>query len=196
MSIIWRLLFIIFNTCFLVCSCSDNSHEQEMKTNLFRKDTNVTKQETNVTKDFNPQITSMLLETEFISDHNDSGELSLPFPKKQTFEGLRNGSYKEFFTDGNVKEEVIYLHGVQQGSKKIWFANGQVSKMGVMKNDRWHGKYEEWYEDGTPKVIGEYIEGKQHGKWKFFDKEGDALPILQFENGIEMTRKLPSILGN
>jgi antitoxin component YwqK of YwqJK toxin-antitoxin module len=65
-----------------------------------------------------------------------------------------------------------------------------------MKNDRWHGTYEEWYENGSPKLSGQYMDGQQDGEWVFFDKEGNNLPNLNFENGIETTRKLPKLLGD
>lgn len=65
-----------------------------------------------------------------------------------------------------------------------------------MKEDRWHGKYEEWYEEGVPKVLGQYLEGRQDGEWLFFDREGTALPSLFFDNGQEITRKLPKVLSD
>ena len=126
----------------------------------------------------------------FAKDEDVSEDLNLPLPMNQK----SNGLIKEYYEDGSVKEEVFFVNGVKEGSRKIWYANGKISKSGVMKDDRWHGEYKEWYSTGEPKVSGHYFEGKQDGEWKFYDKEGNALPDLFFKNGVETTRKLPSLL--
>ena len=130
----------------------------------------------------------------FAQDNNIREDMKLPLPKKLESLGPRNGLIKDYFEDGSIKEEVNFVDGVKEGSRKVWYANGQVSKSGFMKEDRWHGEYKEWYTTGLPKVSGQYFEGKQDGEWKFYDKEGNALPDLFFKNGVETTRKLPSLL--
>jgi hypothetical protein len=196
MFFVCRLLFIISSVFLFVSGCSDHSHEQEMKTSLLREDANRTNTEIDKPTPLSLEILSFDNKPELLSNHNNRSELDLPVPKAQSFEELKHGVYKEFFPDGKIKEEVMYFKGVQQGPKAIWFSNGQVAKMGEMKDDRWHGKYKEWYQDGTLKLDGQYNEGKQDGKWSFFDKDGEGLPSLQFKDGIEMTRKLPSLLRN
>ena len=103
---------------------------------------------------------------------------------------------KEFFEDGSIKEEIEYLDNIKEGIRRKWHENGKLAKQGSMKEDRWHGKYEEWYEEGVPKVLGQYLEGRQDGEWLFFDREGTALPSLFFDNGQEITRKLPKVLSD
>lgn len=132
----------------------------------------------------------------FAKDEDVSEDLNLPLPMNLKSNSPRNGLIKEYYEDGSVKEEVFFVNGVKEGNRKIWYANGQISKSGVMKDDRWHGQYEEWYPTGEPKVSGHYFEGKQDGDWKFYDKEGKALPDLFFKNGVETTRKLPSLLND
>ena len=46
------------------------------------------------------------------------------------------------------------------------------------------------------KVIGHYVEGKQDGEWLFFDKNGDVLPSIFYENGREVTRDLPKVFDD
>ena len=128
--------------------------------------------------------------------HTNPNDLGLPMPKQTKASGPKNGLIKEYFEDGSIKEEIEYFNGVKEGKRKVWYRSGQLYKSGTMKNDRWHGKYQEWYENGSPKLSGQYMDGQQHGEWVFFDKEGNNLPNLNFENGIETTRKLPKLLGD
>ena len=128
--------------------------------------------------------------------NSSPSDLGLPLPKQTKPSGPKNGLIKEYFKDGSIKEETVYFNGVKEGKRKVWYRSGQLNKSGTMKNDRWHGKYQEWYENGSPKLSGQYMDGQQDGQWVFFDKEGNSLPNLNFENGIETTRKLPSLLGD
>ena len=128
--------------------------------------------------------------------NSSPNDLGLPLPKQTKPSGPKNGLIKEYFEDGSIKEETEYFNGVKEGKRKVWYRSGQLYKSGTMKNDRWHGTYEEWYENGSPKLSGQYMDGQQDGEWVFFDKEGNNLPNLNFENGIETTRKLPKLLGD
>ena len=128
--------------------------------------------------------------------NSSPNDLGLPLPKQTKPSGSKNGLIKEYFEDGSIKEEIEYFNGVKEGKRKVWYRSGQLYKSGTMKNDRWHGTYEEWYENGSPKLSGQYMDGQQDGEWVFFDKEGNNLPNLNFENGIETTRKLPKFLGD
>jgi antitoxin component YwqK of YwqJK toxin-antitoxin module len=132
----------------------------------------------------------------FAKDENVTEYLNLPLRMNLKSNGSSNGLIKEYYDDGSVKEEVFFVNGVKEGSHEIWYANGQISKSGSMKSDCWHGKYQEWYENGSLKLSGHYMDGQQEGQWVFFDKEGNSLPNLNFENGTETPRKLPKLLGN
>ena len=101
-----------------------------------------------------------------------------------------NQTQREFFESGALKEEISYLNGLKHGKRKSWYEGGQLYKEGEMVDDKWDGKYREWYPDGSPKLIGHYTEGKQDGEWLFFDKNGEVLPSLFYENGREVTRDL------
>ena len=128
--------------------------------------------------------------------NSNPSDLDLSMPKQPKPFGLEHSLIKEYFEDGSIKEETEYFNGVKEGKRKVWYKCGQLHKSGTMQNDRWHGQYEEWFENGSLKLSGHFVHGQQDGQWVFFDKEGDSLPYLNFENGIETTRKLPSLLGD
>ena len=185
-----KKLFCVLWGIVLLLGCTDQSPEDKMRTSLVREEKNQSSSIPSFTKGAEPVHLSEIVNGEL----QDLPVPNLPLPQTLAETVVRNGMVQEFFVDGTLKEEVHYLEGVQQGAKKVWYANGQVAKIGNMLDDRWHGKYEEWYEDGNSKVIGQYVDGKQDGEWLFFDKEGKELPSLTFKNGVEMTRKLPSVL--
>ena len=188
--VLGKKLFCVIWTVTLLLGCTDQSTEEKMKTSLVREDKNQSFSAPSFTMEAEPVLLSEVVKGEL----KDLPVPNLPLPQTQADPGVKDGMIQEFFADGTLKEEVHYLQGVQQGAKKVWYTNGQLAKIGNMLDDRWHGKYEEWYEDGNPKLIGRYVDGKQDGEWLFFDKEGKELPSLTFKNGVEMTRKLPSVL--
>ena len=102
---------------------------------------------------------------------------------------------KEFYEDGNIKEEVNFKGDLKDGIRRKWYSNGNLSIEGTMKMDKWNGTYREWYSDGMPKLVGEYLDSKQHGEWFFYDKNGVKLPSLTYDNGKEVTRNLPKVFG-
>ncbi len=169
--ILWVVLIFLFG-------CSD-SKEDEIGTKLFRTD--------------NDTLNSDLLETNHsqVSDINFLPEtISAEVP-------ISNLSVRrDFYEDGSIKEEIELSNGVKDGSRRKWNRDGIQSVEGTMKDDKWHGAYKEWYSNGMPKLKGQYLEGRQHGEWNFYDKNGEQLPSLFYENGIEVTRNLPNVFAD
>ena len=60
-------------------------------------------------------------------------------------------------------------------------------------DDRLHGIYQKWNQDGLPTVQGYYLKGKQDGEWVLYDKSGNPMPSIYYENGVEVTRELDRI---
>lgn len=115
---------------------------------------------------------------------------TFPPPPLITSRKAFSGTKKETFADGTLKVESHYIEGKKYGSYTSWYETGRMQKKGWMKNDKWHGTYQEWWSEGTLRVRGNYIEGMQNGPWRFFNKDGESLPTLYFDNGQEVTRDL------
>ena len=183
--------FILFS--ILGCSEPENQKKQDVFANLGDRNISLGSSVEN-----NENIKEFPRPDDISNDLNsfNTTDLNLPLPSDIKSPELKDGLVKEYFDDGSIKEEVQFVRGIKEGTRKIWYPSGQIAKSGSMKNDRWHGSYEEWYESGKPKLCGKYIDGKQDGEWLFFDKDGNELPILFFEDGKETTRKLPSLLND
>ena len=116
-------------------------------------------------------------------------------------DGSKEGKWKEYFKDGNLRAEGKYKDGKRVGEWKFFHENGQLEQTGNYSFDgqlngtwRWYypsGKllreetyYEgledglmiEYNEDGSVIAEGEYIEGLEEGLWiyetEYYKEEG------------------------
>jgi antitoxin component YwqK of YwqJK toxin-antitoxin module len=62
-----------------------------------------------------------------------------------------DGSYKEYYFNGNIKAKIDFKNGVRWGDAYYYFKNGQI------------------------KIEGQFKKGKQVGKWKHYSKSGELL---------------------
>ena len=189
-----RFSYLTVLVIFLaLIGCTDKESDHTDPKNPHETESNQSK-DIVVKKPFDLEFSSEDESNGTFGGNSSPNDLGLPMPKQTKPSGPKSGLIKEYFEDGSIKEETVYFNGVKEGKRKVWYRSGQLYKSGTMKSDRWHGKYQEWYENGTPKLAGKYLEGKQDGEWIFFDKEGNSMPALHFENGTEITRKLPTLL--
>jgi uncharacterized protein len=124
------------------------------------------------------------------SIYNDNNELIEEGKIDKT--GSREGDWKEYFADGNVKAEGNYKNNKKEGSWKYLFKNGSIEQQGAYSNGKYSGiwkwyyptgelwKEEEFFNgleegfyyeydlEGKVLVEGEYLEGEKEGKWKTF----------------------------
>lgn len=106
---------------------------------------------------------------------------------------IKNGLYFDWYDNGEKKGETTYESGVKSGPSKRWYLNGKLKQECSFKEDRYHGLYQSWYENGNLRVQGKYLKGKHDGEWILYDKGGERMPSIYYENGIEVTRKLKGV---
>ena len=79
------------------------------------------------------------------------------------FQGLREGLHKEWFRNGNIKDEITFKNGMKNGEFRYWDDKGQLLKRRVpYLNDSLDGFIKEWYHNGNI-VVKYIINGKMHG---------------------------------
>ena len=61
------------------------------------------------------------------------------------FQGLREGLHKEWFRNGNIKDEITFKNGMKNGEFRYWDDKGQLLKEGHYLNDSLDGFIKEWY---------------------------------------------------
>ncbi len=107
-------------------------------------------------------------------------------------QGIKQGHWKEFFRDGQLKAEGDYSNGKKVGGWKFFYPDGTLEQEGFYNQDgqldgqwRWYfpsgtlhreeqylndlvdGRSVEYDENGNLVSSGEYIEGKEEGFWYY-----------------------------
>jgi hypothetical protein len=103
--------------------------------------------------------------------------------------GLRDGNHKEWFRNGNLKDEINYKNGLKDGEFKYWDDRGQLLKSGHFKNNELHGFIKEWYHNGNIKLEAHYINGDMHGLRTEWYKSGHKWSEQIMENGYVVSGK-------
>ena len=82
---------------------------------------------------------------------------------------LSKYDYKEYYENGNLKEEGTRDSILYDGVIKKWYENGQLKMEANYVDGRKEGNYKEWYENGQLKCEGNYSDGEKIGTWKEYD---------------------------
>ena len=86
--------------------------------------------------------------------------------------GKRDGSYKQFYENGNLKAEGSYKDGKKHGSYKKYYSNGKIRSKGSYKEEKLDGEHRAYYENGELEKKENYKMGKWHGSFKSYYENG------------------------
>ena len=103
---------------------------------------------------------------------------------------VKNGLVFDWYETREKKEETTYQNGIKNGPSRRWYKNGQLKQKCSFLEDRYHGSFQSWYDDGKLRAEGSYLEGKHDGEWILYDRDGNKMPSIYYENGVEVTRSL------
>jgi pimeloyl-ACP methyl ester carboxylesterase len=93
--------------------------------------------------------------------------------------------------DKQVKEEIQcnYHTNTKEGSYKEWYQNGQIKYIGTFKNGLRNGLCKSWYSDGQKEEEENWLNGQLHGNVKYWTRQGDLQFDLSFDHGINRNPK-------
>ncbi|MCX7954451.1 MAG: toxin-antitoxin system YwqK family antitoxin [Bacteroidales bacterium] len=122
--------------------------------------------------------------------------------------GNKEGVWKGYYPNGNIKYEITYKNGKAKGYAKFYFENGNISEEGYWDENKWVGEYKlyhsngniayEWnynqegkrtgiqkyyHENGKLMMVGEWKDGKESGIIKEYDKNGSLISEKVFNDG-------------
>lgn len=122
-------------------------------------------------------------------------------------EGVRDGPWKEFYTDGQLRAEGLYRNGNRIGKWRFYHPNGNLEQEGSYNNQgntdglwKWYyedglvlreenflngnseGIFTEYDENGSVIIQGEYVEGLEEGFWKY--QQGDHREEGSYRSGM------------
>jgi antitoxin component YwqK of YwqJK toxin-antitoxin module len=72
---------------------------------------------------------------------------------------VKNGSWRKFFTSGEIMWESNYVNNKLEGESKSWFRNGKIYKEGVFRNDLMEGPWLKYTENGNIDKVYQYKKG-------------------------------------
>ena len=97
--------------------------------------------------------------------------------------GIRNGPAKSFYEDGKLQSEGAYINGTLEGDFIKYFSDGKIESKALFKKGKTDGLYMEYYQDGHIKAEANFKDGKQDGITKNYYENGKLQSKLNFTNG-------------
>ena len=98
--------------------------------------------------------------------------------------GKRNGTEQRFYPDGtSIIEEFNWKNDLKDGSWKQYFINEQVKSIGTYINGKLEGQFKSYNPDGKTELEGTYLNGLPNGDWKRYDDNGNYLTTIKYEKG-------------
>ncbi|ROH96388.1 toxin-antitoxin system YwqK family antitoxin [Chryseobacterium daecheongense] len=76
-----------------------------------------------------------------------------------------------------------YKDGLQEGTCKQFYKNGQVKEIAEWKKGKLEGDAVFYFENGKIQAQGEYKKGYKVKEWSYFDKDGKLTAKETFRNG-------------
>lgn len=100
-------------------------------------------------------------------------------------DGLKNGTFKIYDSEGRVKEEKSYKEGKLDGAHKTYYTTGKLEREVNYRNGKQDGKELSYELDGTLRRDHTYKDGKQVGKqFTFFKGTYELYETVYYnENG-------------
>lgn len=97
-----------------------------------------------------------------------------------------DGVYEEYFTDGNLKQEISFNNGILDGKIISYFDNGKVKEIKSFKNGLLHGIWITFNQEGKVSGKANFKNGKKHGKWVIYDLNGNKCYEIAYKNGAKL----------
>jgi len=98
--------------------------------------------------------------------------------------GKKNGPAKTYFAGTTLIEMITWKDGVKDGSWIQYFDDGKVKLQSSYKNDLKDGSLVVFYPNGQKFNIGQYKNGYPDGQWLTYDLDGKLLSTDIYDNGV------------
>jgi antitoxin component YwqK of YwqJK toxin-antitoxin module len=102
------------------------------------------------------------------------GENGLYYDKDQQ---LFSGNYKEYFDNGQVKQEMTIVDGKIDGVVQLWYRSGSIKETRVFKAGLRNGMWTSFTENRQKTGEASYKDDLKDGIWRVWDENG----ILRYE---------------
>ena len=88
-------------------------------------------------------------------------------------------------TESNGLGEAIchYTNGLKNGVFKEWYPNGNIKEVSLFRDDDFHGRRICYWPNGTKRFHVNYIEGEMDGVYEEWDQSGITKQIKTYYKG-------------
>lgn len=118
-----------------------------------------------------------------------TGQMEEQFSVVETDNGsfIKDGEYKKWYVNGQMKIECSYVKDSLDGGYKEWYQNGQKKTEGAKNIGKDIGAWTTWYEDGKKSSEINYTsDGVKDGTWNYWNREGKLYATRTFKDGADV----------
>lgn len=94
-----------------------------------------------------------------------------------------NGEFKEYYKDGQLKEQCFYKNGKKEDEYKEYYENGVLKKQCFYKNQLRQGECKEYYDTGQLHELCYYKNEIREGRQELYDINGEITKLKFYKNG-------------
>jgi antitoxin component YwqK of YwqJK toxin-antitoxin module len=111
-------------------------------------------------------------------------EITLDVTNSVPTEKLKNGDFKSYFPEGQLKVSGFVEQGKRVGVWISYFPNGNKQSENNYVNGMLSGKTVVLYSNGQIMYIGYYNNGAPDGEWLYYDETGKMTKHLNYKGGV------------
>lgn len=97
--------------------------------------------------------------------------------------GLEEGFTKKWYSNKQLAEERLYVHGKKEGVHKAWWPDGKPKFIFEVTNDAYSGELKEWYSSGRLFKDFNYTNGQEEGSQHMWWADGRVRANYVVRNG-------------
>ncbi len=110
--------------------------------------------------------------------------------------GKKHGITKKFYPTGEVLEQSEWQNGKKEGRHQVFYKNGEPYMQCKFSDGKRNGLCLARFKNGRIEMEAYYENNVRHGEWKFYNKEGDYLYSLNYDNGKLLNPEVRDSIGN
>ena len=124
-----------------------------------------------------------------VETYSDGNIKSITY-HKETRTRIEKVKYREYYENGQKKEEATFKDGKEDGLWTYWYENGQKEFEGTVKDGKEDGLFTRWYENGQKMYEQTYKDGEEEdGKGTYWYENGQKEIEQIFKDGELISQK-------
>lgn len=96
---------------------------------------------------------------------------------------LLNGTFADFYVNGNLKEQGMFKLGLKNGKWLAWDSSGKSTSYSTFKNGVLDGVFRKYGNNGEILEVGKYSDGRLQGKMLKYSGP-DSIVVTRYKNGV------------